>query len=218
MTWPLDTTLVGLAQDQQVAHPGGEIEFSGPVGYPFTVPDNPQANLLMIGMGTGVAGIDNFFTQGTLENTGLGTDLAIQGDAMFVLNNGSRTVYSRAGDFQLDANGRLISPSSGFVVQGINAFTLGMRETNPKAQVKVVWLNTWFDPAREREAALTLINLGADVLTNHSGSPAVPQAAQEFRDAAGAAVAGREHGERRHEQQARSLRPRRRGRAHRHPA
>ena len=65
------------------------------------------------------------------------------------------------------------------VVQGINAFTLGMRAVNPKAEVRVVWLNTWFDPAREREAALALINQGADVLTNHSGSPAVPQAAEE---------------------------------------
>ena len=76
------------------------------------------------------------------------------------------------------------------VVQGINAFALGMREANPKAQVKVVWLNTWFDPAREREAALTLINQGADVLTNHSGSPAVPQAAQDhFKDKGVRAIA-----------------------------
>jgi basic membrane protein A and related proteins len=76
------------------------------------------------------------------------------------------------------------------VVQGINAFALGMRETNPKAQVKVVWLNTWFDPAREREAALTLINQGADVLTNHSGSPAVPQTAQDhFREKGVRAIA-----------------------------
>jgi simple sugar transport system substrate-binding protein len=65
------------------------------------------------------------------------------------------------------------------VIQGINAFALGMREANPKAQVKVLWLNTWFDPARERDAALTLVNQGADVLTNHSGSPAVAQAAEE---------------------------------------
>lgn len=64
------------------------------------------------------------------------------------------------------------------VVQGINAFTLGMREANPQAQVRVVWLNAWFDPAREREAAQSLVNLGADVLTNHSGSSAVPQTAQ----------------------------------------
>ncbi|MGD9833164.1 MAG: BMP family ABC transporter substrate-binding protein [Piscinibacter sp.] len=69
------------------------------------------------------------------------------------------------------------------VVQGINAFAIGMREANPTAQVRVLWLNAWFDPAREREAAQTLINQGADVLTNHSGSPAVPLAAQAaFKD------------------------------------
>lgn len=65
------------------------------------------------------------------------------------------------------------------VIQGINAYTLGMRAANPKAQVRVLWLGTWFDPPRERDAALSLANAGADVLTHHSASPAVPQAAQE---------------------------------------
>jgi simple sugar transport system substrate-binding protein len=65
------------------------------------------------------------------------------------------------------------------VIQGINAYTLGMRAANPKAVVKVVWLNTWFDPAREREAAQSLLNQGADTLTYHSGSTAIPQLAQE---------------------------------------
>jgi basic membrane protein A len=65
------------------------------------------------------------------------------------------------------------------VVQGLNAFTLGMRSVNPAAEVKVVWLNTWFDPAREREAALALIGQGADMLTNHTASPAVAQVAEE---------------------------------------
>jgi basic membrane protein A and related proteins len=65
------------------------------------------------------------------------------------------------------------------VVQGVNAFALGMRAANPQARVRVLWLNTWFDPARERDAALALVAQGADVLTNHSGSPAVPQAAEE---------------------------------------
>ena len=65
------------------------------------------------------------------------------------------------------------------VVQGINAFTLGMRAANPAASVKLVWLNAWFDPAREREAALSLVGQGADVLSNHSGSPAVAQVAEE---------------------------------------
>jgi basic membrane protein A and related proteins len=65
------------------------------------------------------------------------------------------------------------------VIQGINAFALGMRAANPQATVRVAWLGTWFDPPKEREAALALIGGGADVLANHSGSPAVPQAAQE---------------------------------------
>jgi simple sugar transport system substrate-binding protein len=64
------------------------------------------------------------------------------------------------------------------VVQGINAFALGMRAANPNAMVRVVWLNTWFDPAKERDAAQSLIDQGADVLTHHSASPAVAQAAQ----------------------------------------
>jgi len=65
------------------------------------------------------------------------------------------------------------------VVQGINAFALGMRYVNPKAQVKLVWLDTWFDPAREREAAMTLMNQQADVLAFHTASDAVMVAAQE---------------------------------------
>jgi basic membrane protein A len=65
------------------------------------------------------------------------------------------------------------------VIQGINAFALGLRAANPKATVKVLWLDTWFDPAREREAAIALVNQGADVLTNHSGSTAVAQLAEE---------------------------------------
>ncbi len=65
------------------------------------------------------------------------------------------------------------------VIQGINAFALGMRAAHPQATVRVAWLGTWFDPPKEREAALALIGGGADVLANHSGSPAVPQTAQE---------------------------------------
>jgi len=65
------------------------------------------------------------------------------------------------------------------VLQGINAFTLGMRSVNPKAQVKVIWLQTWFDPPRERDAAMALMDQGADVLAFHTGSNAVMVAAQE---------------------------------------
>jgi basic membrane protein A and related proteins len=65
------------------------------------------------------------------------------------------------------------------VLQGINAFTLGMRSVNPKAVVKVVWLNAWFDPPKEREAAMALFNQDVDVIAFHTGSTAVMAAAQE---------------------------------------
>ena len=65
------------------------------------------------------------------------------------------------------------------VLQGINAFTLGMRSVNPKATVKVVWLNAWFDPPKERDAAVSLFGQKADVVAFHTGSTAVMAAAQE---------------------------------------
>jgi basic membrane protein A and related proteins len=65
------------------------------------------------------------------------------------------------------------------VLMGINAFTLGMQSVNPAAQTKVIWTNSWYDPGREREAADVLVTQGADVLTHHTDSTAVVQAADE---------------------------------------
>lgn len=65
------------------------------------------------------------------------------------------------------------------VVRGINAFTLGAQSINPDISIKVIWVNSWYDPGKEREAAETLISQGADVVTHHTDSPAAVQAAQE---------------------------------------
>ncbi|HWJ93884.1 MAG TPA: BMP family ABC transporter substrate-binding protein [Telluria sp.] len=65
------------------------------------------------------------------------------------------------------------------VLQGLNAFTLGMRSVNPRAQVKVVWLGTWFDPGKERDAAMALFDQNVDVVSFHTASTAVMTAAQE---------------------------------------
>ena len=64
------------------------------------------------------------------------------------------------------------------VVMGINAFMRGMKSVNPKAEVKVIWTSSWYDPGREREAAETLISQGADVITHHTDSTATVQAAE----------------------------------------
>ena len=65
------------------------------------------------------------------------------------------------------------------VLQGINAFTRGARSVNPKAEVRVIWTSSWYDPGKEREAASTLISQGADVLTHHTDSTAIVQMAEE---------------------------------------
>ena len=65
------------------------------------------------------------------------------------------------------------------VIRGINAFTVGLRSVNPEATVKVIWVNSWFDPGREREAADALIAQGADVVTHHTDSTAPTLAAEE---------------------------------------
>jgi basic membrane protein A and related proteins len=65
------------------------------------------------------------------------------------------------------------------VVSGINAFTIALREQNPKAEVRVVWVNSWYDPGKEAEAAKALIDQGADVIVQHTDSPAPIQTAQE---------------------------------------
>ncbi|MEP6608736.1 MAG: BMP family ABC transporter substrate-binding protein [Burkholderiaceae bacterium] len=67
------------------------------------------------------------------------------------------------------------------VLQGINAFVLGARAMNPKARLRVVWISTWYDPGKERDAANTLMAQGADVVTHHTDSTAVVAAAEEKR-------------------------------------
>ncbi len=65
------------------------------------------------------------------------------------------------------------------VIRGINAFTLGVREANPKAEVRVVWTKTWYDPALEKDAAISLLDVGADIIAQHQDSPGPQEAAQE---------------------------------------
>lgn len=65
------------------------------------------------------------------------------------------------------------------VIRNIDAFTIGARSVNPKITTNVIWVNSWFDPGKEREAALAHIAQGADVLMQNTDSPAVVQTAQE---------------------------------------
>lgn len=65
------------------------------------------------------------------------------------------------------------------VIRGINAFTLGVREVNPDAEVRVVWTNTWFGPPEEKEAATALLQVGADVIAQHQDTTEPQKAAAD---------------------------------------
>ena len=83
--------------------------------------DQGGINAMQVGVGMQIASVDALFSQGNFETTGLNTDLAIQGPSFFVVARGNEHLFTRAGNFQLDADGRLTSPPNGFVVQGRGA-------------------------------------------------------------------------------------------------
>src|SRR4028119_2093195 len=80
--------------------------------------DQGGINPIQVGLGMQVGSIDQLYTQGNIETTGQTTDLAIQGDSLFVVRKGNQRFYTRSGNFQLDADGRLVSPTNRFVAHG----------------------------------------------------------------------------------------------------
>ncbi len=82
-------------------------------------------NPMQVGLGMSVNTIDTILNQGSLQATGQQTDLAINGDGFFVLSDGQKYFYTRAGSFQFDAEGRLVDPANGLVVQGRMANSRG---------------------------------------------------------------------------------------------
>ena len=65
------------------------------------------------------------------------------------------------------------------VVAGINAFMLGAQSVNPDFKVKIVWVNSWYDPGKEADAAKVLFSQGADIIVQHTNSTAPLQIAEE---------------------------------------
>jgi simple sugar transport system substrate-binding protein len=65
------------------------------------------------------------------------------------------------------------------VISNINATMLGAQSVNPNIKFKIIWVNSWFDPGKEADAAKTLIDQGADILTQHTDSPAAMQVAEQ---------------------------------------
>ncbi len=82
-------------------------------------------NPKQIGLGMTIASVDKIFTQGSLQTTGKQTDLAIAGDGFFILKEGDKKVFTRAGTFGIDKDGTLVNPANGLKVQGWKAKNIG---------------------------------------------------------------------------------------------
>ena len=90
---------------------------------------NGGTNTFQLGLGVQVSSIDRNWSQGTMENTGISTDLGLQGNGMFILQKDGQRVYSRAGNFSFDSNGTLVNSQNGAEVQGKMASAVGVLPT-----------------------------------------------------------------------------------------
>ena len=114
-----------------------------------------------VGLGMTIATIDNIFTQGNLQSTGVSTDIAIQGNGFFLLKNGEESFYTRNGSFGLDRDGTLVNPANGMRVQGwmaqeLNGEQIVQTAATPTDLVIPVGSK---DPAKATENVLFACNL-----------------------------------------------------------
>ncbi len=125
-TW-LDVIGNNIANVNTVAYKASRVEFSDQFSQTLNggTGDNPSVGLggtdpEQIGLGTRVASIQTLFTEGTLQNTGISTDIAIVGNGFLVSKSGDNTLLTRAGNLTFDSNGNLVDQNGG-LIQGLTA-------------------------------------------------------------------------------------------------
>jgi len=127
----LDVIGNNIANVNTVGFKGGRCTFAETLVQRLRGARGPQGNSggvnpMEIGLGMRLASIDQLFNQGNLQATGNVTDLAVQGDGFFVLSDGEQYYYTRAGAFQMDADGRLMAQGGGLHVLGRMADAAGV--------------------------------------------------------------------------------------------
>ncbi len=138
---------------------------------------NPQ----QLGLGMLVASVDTIHTQGSLQTTGVMSDVAIQGDGFFVLRAGQKNLFSRAGAFGIDEQGRLVNPANGMRVQGWAARTEGNLTTIntaadledlvvPRGSKDPAFATTQIDLACNLDKRTAEISAGADAQAVREGT------------------------------------------------
>lgn len=133
---------------------------------------NPQ----QVGLGSLIAAIDKIMTQGSLQTTGKNTDVAMSGEGFFIVKDGDKQFYTRAGAFNLDKNGYYVNPANGLKVQGWNARLddKGNKFINSSASIEDIIIPVY---SKEPARATSQIDFKSNL---NSSAPAVPpEATQE---------------------------------------
>ncbi|HEX3031761.1 MAG TPA: flagellar hook-basal body complex protein [Bacillota bacterium] len=112
-----------IANVNTVGFKRGRVNFQEMLVQTLRGASSPQAgrggvNAMQVGLGVSSGSIDTIQTQGNLQSTGKNTDMALQGDGYFILQDGSGQVFTRSGVFDLDKEGNLINSSNGMKVMG----------------------------------------------------------------------------------------------------
>ncbi|EJO77606.1 flagellar hook-basal body protein [Leptospira interrogans str. 2003000735] len=127
---------------------------------------NPQ----QVGLGSLIAAIDKIMTQGSLQTTGKNTDVAISGEGFFIVKDGDKQFYTRAGAFNLDKNGYYVNPANGLKVQGWNSRLddKGNKYINSAASIEDIIIPVY---SKEPARATSQIDFKSNL---NSSAPAVP--------------------------------------------
>ncbi len=177
-----------IANINTIGFKGGRLNFSEALTQTIGLGNATQINPMQIGLGMRTSSIENLFKQGSLEQTGVLTDLAIEGDGFFVLNAGDIHVLTRAGQFFFNADGKLVNhrglavqgwlmsdenKSQGFGTGNLSDISIDMNMVSEAQETKNIWLtgnlNAGLKTTNEvwtLGSALTVAGANADVTTD----------------------------------------------------
>ena len=130
-------------------------------------------NPKQVGLGTGVASIDTIFTDGSVQSTGKNTDLALSGNGLFVVKQGSQTYYTRDGAFAFDADGNYVLPSSGLYVQGWTATNGSLNTSEDAGNIQIPSGKSMASKATETVTYANNLNASIPTIVSMTGGSAL---------------------------------------------
>src|SRR5580704_16875751 len=186
----LDVIGNNIANVNTVGFKSGSADFASVLSQTVSGAASPQngdggTNAAQVGLGVQVAGIGTNFTQGADQQTGVSTDLAVEGSGMLVVSQGGEQLYTRDGTLSFDANGDLVNPE-GAIIQGWMAGTGGAINTNAPLTNIVVPTTTLIPPIPTSTVTIGG-NLPTDPTVNAAGTATVDSTTNVY-DAQGTAT------------------------------